>query len=230
MPLAGRRPLFARTCKSLSLLRVWIAMAVVLWATQSRAGDAQVGLYLSAPCAVCHGSDGISTSPTRPNLAGQKETYIARQLLRFRDAYRQLSAALIGGESAEALRQHSIMETKAIGLDDVAVADLAAYYASLPCRPEVDARPMTRPRAIDRCAGCHGESGVSELAEVPNLIRQKGPYMLNQIRAFRETDLGGNSPLAMIQRDHPVMSPVGVGLSIDETRLIVSWYANQECR
>ena len=40
------------------------------------------------PCAVCHGQDGIGTSPIFPNLAGQKALYLVKVLKEYRSGRR----------------------------------------------------------------------------------------------------------------------------------------------
>ena len=44
--------------------------------------------YTSAGCAACHGANGISITPTYPNLAGQKSAYTAKQIKAFQDGTR----------------------------------------------------------------------------------------------------------------------------------------------
>jgi cytochrome c553 len=79
------------------------------------AGDAAAGKAKSATCAGCHGADGISSNDLWPNLAGQKEAYLAVQLKAFRDG----------------ARANPMMAPMAAALSDGDIADLAAYYASL---------------------------------------------------------------------------------------------------
>ena len=79
------------------------------------AGNAEAGKSKSATCVACHGANGISLIPMYPNLAGQKEQYLALQMKAFRD-----------GE-----RKNMVMAPMAAGLSDQDIADLAAYYAGL---------------------------------------------------------------------------------------------------
>ena len=57
----------------------------LLFASSAVAGDAAAGKVLSARCSACHGATGISVSPLWPNLAGQKEQYLVKQIKAFRD-------------------------------------------------------------------------------------------------------------------------------------------------
>lgn len=81
----------------------------------SFAADAAAGKAKSAICAACHGAAGISAAPMWPNLAGQKETYLAKQIKAFRDG----------------TRTDPTMAPMVAGLTDTDIANLAAYYAGL---------------------------------------------------------------------------------------------------
>lgn len=87
----------------------------VLLAAPSVAGDAAVGKSKSAVCSACHGANGISTIPNYPNLAGQKEAYLFKQMKAFK----------------EGTRKDAVMAPMAKPLSDADMADLSAYYASL---------------------------------------------------------------------------------------------------
>jgi cytochrome c553 len=70
-------------------------------------------------CASCHGPKGISPAKMQhPNLAGQKEAYLASSLRAYRDKIRNFPA----------------MNAIAASLKDEEIANLAAYFAKLkPC-------------------------------------------------------------------------------------------------
>jgi len=92
-----------------------LAAALSVTAFGALAGDVAAGKARSMSCAGCHGANGISNSPMWPNLAGQKEAYLASQLQMFRDGR----------------RANAMMSPMAKGLSDADIANLAAYYASL---------------------------------------------------------------------------------------------------
>ncbi|BEH16265.1 MULTISPECIES: c-type cytochrome [Marinobacter] len=83
------------------------------------AGDAAAGKAKAAVCAACHGQNGISQIPMYPNLAGQKEQYLVASMKAYKNGQRQ------GGQAP-------VMQGQATGLSDEDIANLAAYYASLP--------------------------------------------------------------------------------------------------
>lgn len=80
------------------------------------AADAEAGADLATQCAACHGAAGIGTGGNFPNLAAQKEGYIASQLRAFR---------------AEE-RSNALMNAVAASLSDSDIENLAAHFASLP--------------------------------------------------------------------------------------------------
>jgi cytochrome c553 len=92
-----------------------VATATIMMASPVFAGDAAAGKAKSAMCAACHGAAGISAIPMYPNLAGQKEAYLAKQLKDF-----------ISGK-----RKDPVMAGMAAALTPTDVDNLSAYYASI---------------------------------------------------------------------------------------------------
>ena len=79
------------------------------------AADAAAGKSKSATCVACHGPAGVSVNPMWPNLAGQKDMYLAKQMKDFRDGN----------------RKDPVMAPMAMSLSDEDIANLAAYYSGL---------------------------------------------------------------------------------------------------
>ncbi len=82
-------------------------------------GDPKAGRAAAAVCLACHGPQGVSMNPLWPNLAGQKEEYLVKQLKDFR--------------SDE--RKNPVMSPLAKPLSDSEIDNLAAFFASLPAGP-----------------------------------------------------------------------------------------------
>jgi cytochrome c553 len=100
----------------MSMKKLTLAVAAtVMMASPAFAGDAAAGKAKSAMCAACHGAAGISAVPMYPNLAGQKEAYLAKQLKDFKSGN----------------RKDPVMAPMAMALSDEDVANIAAYYAGL---------------------------------------------------------------------------------------------------
>ena len=80
------------------------------------AADAAAGKQKALQaCAVCHGQVGIAAVPETPNLAGEPEGYIGRQLRAFRSGK----------------RQHEVMGVIAKPLSDEEIDNLAAWFSSI---------------------------------------------------------------------------------------------------
>lgn len=88
--------------------------ALLLVSASAMAADIEAGKAKSAICAACHGPAGVSMNPMWPNLAGQKEQYLAKQIKAFRDG----------------TRKDPTMAPMVAALTDDDVANLAAYYAA----------------------------------------------------------------------------------------------------
>ena len=89
--------------------------ATVMMASPVFAGDVAAGKGKSVMCGACHGAAGVSPIPTYPNLAGQKEAYLAKQLKDFKSGK----------------RNDPTMKGMVAALSDADMDNLAAYYASL---------------------------------------------------------------------------------------------------
>jgi cytochrome c553 len=77
-------------------------------------GDSEAGRKKSAPCAVCHGQNGISPSPAFPNLAGQYPDYIQTALTHYQNGK----------------RKNPIMQAQVANLSQKDILDLAAYFSA----------------------------------------------------------------------------------------------------
>jgi cytochrome c553 len=132
-------------------------------------------------CAKCHGADGVSPTSSVPNLAGQRPSYVYREL----KAY-QRGDRTGGGEAHMKLMKFFSDET---------LANLAAYYASLdPASPSDAPAPKyvdpvaAGKAAAEPCAKCHGENGVSHKAGVPSLIGLHPKYLVETMQSFKSGD------------------------------------------
>lgn len=100
-----------------TLLALGAALLAASAAAQAPAPNPDAGrARATTVCAACHGANGISVSDTIPNLAGQKQAYLGAQL-----------NALKSGA-----RKNALMNAIATQLSAEDIANLAAYFASLP--------------------------------------------------------------------------------------------------
>ena len=65
------------------------------------------------------------------------------------------------------------------------------------------------------CAACHGIDGKATNPIWPNLAGQNEPYLLNQIKAFRDG-----------KRKDPSMSPMVAGLTDEDAANLAAYFAS----
>jgi cytochrome c553 len=109
-----------------TLLTTIAAIGVISAGAAFAAGPSvEKGSHISAQCAVCHGSDGMSVDTSIPNLAGQHYAYLFAQTNAFR----------------ERTRINPIMNQMVLSLSQEQIKDISAYYASIPIQVKVAPKP-----------------------------------------------------------------------------------------
>tara|TARA_R110001583_G_scaffold7158_1_gene35583 strand:- start:41511 stop:42458 length:948 start_codon:yes stop_codon:yes gene_type:complete len=194
-------------------------------------GNADAGKTKAAMCGACHGATGLSSSPTYPNLAGQKAAYIVQQLTDFKSG----------------ARTNMMMAPMAANLSEQDMADLAAYFSIQKRSNEAAASddssaPATAPAAAGSveivtsttakglyagdvkagqeksvmCASCHGADGNSLIAIYPKLAGQSASYTAKQLANFKSGE-----------RVNPIMAGMVAGLSPKDMDDLAAYFAVQ---
>jgi cytochrome c553 len=184
-----------RTTTALAAAGVALAASVALsgpsskvaWTVETvrlvRSGDVAHGKKLNGDCAGCHGDAGTTDTPDVPNLAGQDALYTFKQLSDYKEGTR---ASPIMGEAVKPLSEKDM-------------ADLAAFYASLPPAPGAAGLPAGAAavlpltsigdgaRLMPACDACHGKRGAGDTGSygMPKLSGQKFDDMATQLTTFR---------------------------------------------
>ncbi len=98
-------------------LTLIVASCVLLIAAtgQAFAADATAGQAKSATCIACHGVNGISPTEIYPNLAGQKQSYMVKQMKAFKNGS----------------RKDPTMSAMVTALTEQDLQDIAAYYSQM---------------------------------------------------------------------------------------------------
>ncbi|CCN70193.1 c-type cytochrome [Vibrio nigripulchritudo] len=165
-------------------------------------GSIEAGKAKSVTCSACHGADGNSLIPINPNLAGQHAKYLEKQLKDLK----------LGGQTGgKQGRYDPAMSAMAVPLSDEDIADLSAYFSSLPIAesstPEdvVDRGRVLYAvgdleRGITACIACHGPRGNgTELSGFPKISGQHADYIKGQLVKFRSGDR--NNDMNAMMRD-----------------------------
>ncbi len=151
------------------------------------AGDAVAGKEKATMfgCGGCHGEDGNSMVPMFPKLAGQGESYIAKQIADFKAAATRKDDTMVGMAAMLATEQD--------------VLDVGAFYASqkLAAAAPADESKLAAGREIYKggnlqtgvpaCQGCHGPTGAGNPGSgYPQLGGQFAEYTMKQLHAFKD--------------------------------------------
>jgi cytochrome c553 len=135
-----------------------------------------------AVCAACHGAQGISPNPKWPNLAGQHEIYLLKQLIEMKEGK---------------LTNSPTMTAVLISFNHDDLRDLAHYYAKMPAaehkanhqlniRGETLYKMGDFAKRIPACIACHGPQGRGNAeAGFPILSGQNAAYTQKQLHAFK---------------------------------------------
>lgn len=169
-----------------------------------------------ASCAVCHGMDGFSTGRNVPHIAGQRPGYLYAEMR----VYQQSG------------RPDKSMVDAVKFLSDDALVKVSAFYASLEPAPPAaaaDAKggaakgsarvdPVKAGKAVaDGCASCHGETGVSSMAGMPNLVALDPKHFYDATVAYKNG-----------QRKHDMMKTIAAGMSDADLKNAALFYALQK--
>lgn len=152
-------------------------------------GDVARGKELNQAlmCASCHGNAGVAPTRNWASLAGQRAAYTYKSLLDYQKNGRH--------ENARA----TLMQVAVKGMSRQDMADVAAYYASLPlpraaasardaaahARADRLARRGDPARLITPCASCHGAAGQGGINETPALAGQTVGSFMRTMQDYR---------------------------------------------
>jgi cytochrome c553 len=191
------------TDASMNNIALYYALQKTARAQTPAAGDKAAGATAGAACAGCHGADGVSGNPATPSLAGQDATYLASAL----QAYKQ------------GARNDETMKGLAASLDDSAVKNVSAYYASQEPKPPNVRKPLTAEEWAQRCDRCHGVNGNSADPRLPALAAQRVDYLEKVLQYYRTG-----------ARKSPQMAAMSDVLTDQDITDIAAYYTRQKAR
>lgn len=198
-------------------------VALLFAATSYAAGDAEAGATKVAVCAACHGQEGVSASALYPNLAGQGEKYLLKQLQDIKSGDRSVPE----------------MTGMLAASNDQDLQDMAAYYASLEhtvmgsqaiadeaynlseeeflALGEKVFRGGNLQTGVAACTGCHAPSGMgNNPAAYPVIAGQHSDYIIKQLKDFQRN-------LRTNDGDGQMMRAVAAPMSDLEIRAVANY-------
>lgn len=163
-------------------------------------GDPKRGEAITPLCLACHGAKGEGHdnpgAEAWPRLAGQNAGYLVKQLQDIK-ANKRSAITMLGFVNM---------------LDDQKMADVSAYYASLPL-PNLVTQPVAPEvlalgeklvnrgdwqRYIPACNSCHGPASLGVDAKFPGIANQQPNYLAKQLYNWQQ-DKRNNDPDALMK-------------------------------
>jgi cytochrome c oxidase subunit 2 len=160
-----------------------LSLVLATLTSPSRAQDTAAGEAAFQICKTCHGQQGEGQlALNAPNLTGQFDWYLVRQLQNFKAGIRGADAKDVYG---------SQMRPMAMTLaDEAAVKNVVAYIQTLPvvkAKPTLDGDADQGKALYAVCATCHGQKAEGNLAlHAPRLNIQEDWYLLRQLKNFKD--------------------------------------------
>lgn len=205
--------------RALALAAVTMALPAISAAQGTAKPDPAKGRQIADQiCVACHASDGNSTVPANPKIAGQIPEYLRKQLMNFKPA---------GGKKAE--RENAVMGGMVANLSDEDMRNLAAFYAGQKLKPEAAKdkglalqgqkiyRGGNLATGVAACSGCHGPEGLGIPSQYPRISGQFAEYIELQLKAFK-AGTRGNDPNGM-------MRTVAAKMSDNEIKAVAEYVA-----
>lgn len=157
-----------RTLFKTSLMAMALSAASTAYAVDNIQG-------LAMTCNNCHGTGGVSVGLSMPSIAGQSEAYLKNIMMEWKSGARA---------SANMTRLIS-------GYTDEEIAGLAAYYAKLPWKPQVQTAAADihgkGKEITERCETCHGVTGGEpDDKDTPMLAGQWAKYLELELMKYRD--------------------------------------------
>ena len=172
-------------------------------------GDVARGVVLAETCKGCHGvPEAHNAYPSYhvPKLGGQKADYVEVALQGYR----------------RGTRSHATMQAQAASLSDQDIADVAAYFAARDGAPEAGRSSASAlqieegSRLATACVQCHGQGGVSDAPQWPNLAGQHESYLLQSLRQYQTG-----------QRSDVLMAPTIASLDANALTDLAAYFSSQ---
>ncbi len=164
------------------------------------ANDIVLGESKSNLCSSCHGIDGNSAFPLKPNLAGQNAEYLVSQLKDFKSGR----------------RKNDTMKVISGSLSNDEMVALAAYYSAQD--PNImGGNTLLIEKGKDKytlCWSCHGDNGEGP-GSYPRLSGQHSQYTTQQLKNFKDGF-----------RINPVMNAIVADLSHDDLEALGAYIAS----
>ncbi|MBL6931688.1 MAG: c-type cytochrome [Rhodospirillales bacterium] len=184
------KPYLIKATALLGSLVLGMTLAVSPVDAAEKKKDPGKKLYMTKTCMACHGRGGKKAIMDYPNLAGQSEKYMIRQINEIISGKRKGSPDNTGHPRSQGMRGALVTpeENKpTITKDEIKL--IAAYLSKEePAKPKAPTEPIDPESAAageklykKKCKSCHGKEGKKPLKGNPIIAGQKHNYLTIQI-------------------------------------------------
>jgi cytochrome c553 len=189
------KPFFIKSTAILGSLVLGLTFAVSsVDAAQKKKKDPGKKLYMTKTCLACHGRSGKKAIMNYPNLAGQDQKYMIRQINEIISGKRTGSPDATGHPRSYGMRGALVTpEDNKPTITKKEIKLIAAYLSK-----QEPAKPKAPKVAIDpassaagqklykkKCRACHGKEGKKPLKGNPVVAGQKHAYLVTQLQDIK---------------------------------------------
>ncbi len=159
---------------------VGIALAAALIAFPGAAGAGEAPQVVTAVCGGCHGADGKAAAPMFPNLAGQYNVYLKKQINDFIDGRRKndmmspVVTALKPEEVGAVVDYFSAQKPVGGTAGDAKLIETGMTFY----------QEGNSDTGVPGCVGCHMDEGAGN-KQYPRLAGQSAMYISAQLANFK---------------------------------------------
>jgi sulfide dehydrogenase cytochrome subunit len=145
----------------------------MLASTAAQAEITMRGAMLANTCVGCHGTNGVSTGPAIPTIAGISKAYFTDNMKSYRDGS----------------RPSTVMGRLAKAYSDQDISDMADYFSAMKYVPHAqtaNADMVAKGQKLHAkyCEKCHSENGTNPADDSGYLKGQWKPYLQYNLHDF----------------------------------------------
>lgn len=150
-------------------------------------------VYMGKACMACHGKDGRKAMLDYPNIAGQDEKYIVRQIEDIIAGKRLGSPDATGNPRAQGMQGALVSPSGDKNVPRISPEEIKQVAKWLSVQKPADLqvpKESLDPASVaagaalfkSKCKACHGNEGMKPLKGNPYLAGQKRNYLLTQLQ------------------------------------------------